>query len=133
MEKIIFVKESIIYYRKGNPNSLSSNKSFSGARSHLDSLHLYENLVKNDIDTHSLHKALATLYSIIYRDYFPLDKVLKQELYSKFDQLGYNKPLIYFKKRYVWVVYVFGLDAALYLRKLYRRAGKFLGINKYSY
>lgn len=64
-KKIIYVEDSIVFYRKGVTNSISSDKSPSGARSHLDSLHEYANLVKNDMETHSLHKALATLYVLV--------------------------------------------------------------------
>lgn len=130
-KKIIFVKESIIYYRKGNADSLSSNKSNSGARSHLDSLHVYANLVKNDMQMHSLHKALTTLYSTIYRDYFPLNKQLKDELYCNIFKLGYSKPLIHFNKRYIWIVNFFGLDTALYLRRFKIHIALLLGIRKY--
>ena len=115
-DKIIFVKESIVYYRKGIVSSISSDKSTDAIRSHVDSYRVYADLVKDDLDTHSLRKAVASLYSVIYRDYYPLDKQMREEVLGLIKELGYDEPVITFKPGSLWVVKLFGVGAGLYLR-----------------
>lgn len=111
--KIVFVKESIVYYRKGVENSVSSNRSFNGMRSHLNSYHIYYNLVKNDLDNYSLQKAVAILYSSFYQNYYPLEKQMKEEVYGKLQSLGYDQPLINFNPSLMWAVKILGAEGAL--------------------
>ncbi len=129
--KIIFVENSIVYYRRGITSSLSSDRSLSAIRSHLDSYRAYVDLVKNDLDKHSLHKAAATLYSVIYTKYFPLDKEIKEEVLRLIKALGYSKPIIRSRKKLSGVIIrLFGIDTGLYLRlkrkKLSIKLKKFL-------
>jgi len=119
--KIIFVQSSIVYYRKGISSSITSKKSYTTIRSQLNSYQLYTNLVKEDLDEHSLHKAIASLYSVVYRDYYPLDKELKKEVLELIRELGYDEPVIAFKPSSRWIVRLFGVDTGLYLRGLKTR------------
>ncbi len=119
--KIIFVQSSIVYYRKGISSSITSKKSYNAIRSQLNSYHLYANLVKEDLDKYSLHKAVASLYSVVYSDYYPLDKQLKKEVLELIKELGYDEPVIAFKPSSRWIVRLFGVDTGLYLRGLKTR------------
>ncbi len=122
--KIVFVKESLFYYRKGIANSISSDKSIKGMMSHLYFNHMRFNIVKNDLEKHSLHKAVAKLYSEFYAGYFPLDKQMKEEVCGKLKSLGFDHPIIEFKPKYLWIVKLFGVDTGLYLGRMKSR---FLG------
>ncbi len=117
-DKIIFVQKSIVYYRKGILTSITSKKSLKSMHSHLDSYRIYADLVKNDLNKHSLHKAVASLYSVFYGDYYPLDKQMKKEVLALIKELGYNEPVIAFKPSSLWIVRFFGVDAGLYLRDI---------------
>lgn len=128
-KKIIFVKESLVYYRQCNPDSLSTISSFSAICSHLDTYDLYADLVKNDIEKYALQKAIATLYSNIYEQYHTIDKKIKNEVLAKINQLGYDKPLIKFKPSCNWIIQIFGIDMGLRIRRFllmfYRRIKNF--------
>jgi len=128
--KIVFVKESIVYYRKGISLSLSSDRSLKSMRSHLDSYRIYADLVKNDLDEHSLHKAVASLYSVFYGDYYPLDKKMREEVLSLLKNLGYDEPVIAFKSGSMWIVRLFGVDAGLYLRGIKTKLVAMLNLYK---
>ncbi len=113
--KIIFVENSMVYYRKGISNSTSRNRSSAAIWSVLDSYDTYYNTVKNNLDKRSLRKALALLYSLAYATLFPLDREMKEEIYGKLKSLGYDRPIIEFKKSSKWIVSIFGIDAGLYI------------------
>jgi len=87
-------------------------------RSHLDSYRIYEMIVKDDIKNHSLHRGVASLYSLIYRKYYPLDNKTKKEVLELLNNLGYKQPLVEFSKSTNWIVKIFGVDTGLYLRNL---------------
>ena len=115
-DKIIYVKESIVYYRQDNPDSISSDMSLRGFQSHLDAYKSCANLVKNDLNMHSLRKGIATLYSDTYSIFYPLNKQQKKEVLGLINDMGYDKPLIKFKPSLLWIVKIFGIDAGLRLR-----------------
>lgn len=116
-DKIIFVNKSVVYYRKNVANSITSKKlSVSSMRSRLDSYYMYADLVRNDLDKHSLRKAVATLYSGIYKMYYPLSKQMKTEVLGAIRDMGYDKPVIDFKPALLLRVKIFGVEAGLRLR-----------------
>jgi len=117
-DKIVFVQESIVYYRKGIANSISSDKSVKGMMSHLYFNHQRYNIIKNDLDKHSLRKVIAILYSEFYVAYYPLDKEVKAEVLNRLQELGYDQPIVGFRPQYLWIVKFFGIDAGLYLSRL---------------
>lgn len=116
--KILFVEESIVYWRRGVENSVTSSRSFNAMRSDLNSYHTYYNLVKNDLNKYPLHKEISTLYSSFYEKYFPLDKQTKKDVYGKLKSLGYHQPIIEFNPKFSWIVKLFGVDAGLHLRRV---------------
>jgi len=117
-KKIVFVKESIVYYRRDISTSISMSNNLKAIRSHLDSYRIYEMIVKDDIKNHSLHRGVASLYSLIYRKYYPLDNKTKKEVLELLNNLGYKQPLVEFSKSTNWIVKIFGVDTGLYLRNL---------------
>ena len=118
-DKILFVKESIVYYRKGIANSISSDKfSYKPKRAHLDYINAYYDLFKNDLDKYSLHKSVAKKYSDFYAMYYPLDEQMKEEVCFKLKTLGYSQPWIEFNPNFSWIVKLFGLHTGLRLRKM---------------
>lgn len=127
-QKIIFAKESLVYYRKGNPNSISSNTSLMAIRSRLDACYSYERLLNKNINKHSLKKGIATLYSGIYATYFPLDKKIKEEVLNKLRYFGYEEPLIEFKPSSLWIVKILGVNTGLKLRNIKHKIMVILGV-----
>ncbi len=92
-EKIVYVPESIVYWRQDNINSLSKNISRKGMESHFTACKSYLDLVKKDIDFPGLKYALATEYSkFIFRAY-PAYMDLVKEAEKILNHLGYDKPL----------------------------------------
>ncbi|MCH9739330.1 MAG: glycosyltransferase [Epsilonproteobacteria bacterium] len=114
--KILYVNDSLVYYRQDNQNSISSDFSIKSIRSHLKSLNLYEECLGKDIEKNNLRYATAKLYSNFYRFHFPVHIDIKKEVYSKLKKLGYKEPLIKFNPKISWIVKIFGVDIALYLR-----------------
>ena len=113
--KIVFVEESVVYYRRGIPDSISMNTSLAITRSYLDSFHCYYDTLKDDLDKKSLRKSLAMLYSWFYRSQYPLNTEMKEEVVDVLKSLGYDGPILEFKKSCRWVVSIFGVDAGLYI------------------
>lgn len=124
-DKIIYVKESIVYWQKGITNSTSSNNSLAAMRAQLDSYNIYYNLVKTDLNKYSLCKGIAKLYSSFYMANFPLDKEMKKEVYTKLKSLGYNHPIIEIQSKYLWINKLFSVDTILYMKRI---KSKFLSI-----
>lgn len=116
--KIIYIEDSIVYYRQDNEYSISSDFSLKSVRSHIKSLYLYEQCLGKNIEKNNLRYATAKLYSNFYRFRFPLNNDIKKEVYLKLKDLGYSQPLIEFNPNISWIVKLFGVDAALYLRKI---------------
>jgi glycosyltransferase involved in cell wall biosynthesis len=92
-DKIVYVPESIVYWRQDNMNSLSKNISRKGMESHFMACKSYLDLVKKDIDFPRLKYALAMEYSkFIFRAY-PAYMDLVKEAEKILNYLGYDKPL----------------------------------------
>ncbi len=91
--KILFVPESIVYWRQENSISLSKNISRKGMESHLLVCDNYVKIIQKDLNYNGLKHALAMQYSkFIYRAYpmYP-DLVTKAE--SELEKLGFFAPL----------------------------------------
>jgi len=117
--KILFVKESMVYYRKGLAKSITSDSTSDKAKqSILEVFDSYYRLLKNDLDKYSLRKGIAGNYSFFYQKYFPLDKRTKEQVYNRLKSLGYDQPIVEFSQSYLWIIKIIGIDSGLKLRRL---------------
>ncbi|MDD3603500.1 MAG: glycosyltransferase family 2 protein [Sulfurovum sp.] len=92
-DKIIHVKNSVVYWRQDNMQSLSKTLTWEGMHSHLNVCHGLYKLVKNDLAIDGMKYALAMEYSkLIFRAY-PAYMDLVKEAEKILNHLGYDKPL----------------------------------------
>ena len=92
-KKIIYVPNSIVYWRQDNLNSLSKNTTKEGMQSHLLACDNYVEIVKDDLDYPGMKKALALEYSkfiyVAYPRYMDLIKKAEETIV----ELGFDTPL----------------------------------------
>lgn len=124
--KIIFVENSIVYYRIGIDTNISQDFSISALRSHLDSYHIYFDTVKKDLKYGQLKKGLALLYSLFYINHYPLNNEMKKEVYLKLNELGYSKPITKFDNIiFNQLASILGIDNILILRNIKNKFSKY--------
>jgi hypothetical protein len=91
--KIIYVDESIVYWRQDNLQSLSKIVTWEGMNSHLTVCNRLHDIVQKDLHINGVKQALAMEYSkLIYRAY-PAYMDLVKEAEIKLKRLGYAEPL----------------------------------------
>ncbi len=94
--KLIFVEESIGYYRKDNQDSLSKKVSYRALASVLDSYTTYMKLMEKSLGKDKVRESLALIYSryILFIEDEELGyDILKKEAEYMLYTLGYQKPL----------------------------------------
>jgi glycosyltransferase involved in cell wall biosynthesis len=125
--KIVFIKNSIGYYRKDNTNSISSQISKKALESTLKSFETYMELMKNGLNDRSVCKSLALLYSRFLYKIPPHYKDMILETKSRLKSLGYNKPINTMKISDRILSYFLGTHNVLQFKK---RIQKMLTTNK---
>ncbi len=122
--KVIYLEESIAYYRKDNVNSLNSQRSRKHYESLLLSFDLYTQLTSSYLKNDKLSIALAKLYSrqiyFMYPEYDDLRLIAQKKLFK----LGFKAPLPQGRKLFTLTVYILGADIALKLREFIRHIKK---------
>jgi len=91
--QIIYQKESIVYCRVDNTNSISRKKSSKSEASRLKSYEEYEKIFKNELSDEKVKKALATVYSDFIFNNYPENKGLCQQAHQKITSFGFKKPI----------------------------------------
>lgn len=95
--KLLYVADSLTYYRKDNDVSISKLVSKKTLEANLKTFETYMHLMKNDMDKSEVRKGLALMYSR-YIDYvrhnYPENLDIIEQAKIKIKYLGFNKPLI---------------------------------------
>lgn len=91
--KLLYVAESIGYYRKDNENSISKQVSKKTLEANLKTFETYMELMKDNMDKSEVRRSLALLYSKLLYIIPPLHKDLILECKMKINSLGFKKPL----------------------------------------
>ena len=87
-KKIVFCEDAISFYRRGNPNSLGSQKSIIARKSEFDSLSLVtEHLLKFE-DSVRVRRACSYQYNKLYYSLYPSSKSVRTEVKDKLIELG---------------------------------------------
>ncbi len=115
--KILFVENSLGYYRKDNENSLSKQVTKKALQSSLKSFETYIKLMKDDIDKSEVRRSLALMHSRFLYHIPPSEKDLIFETKNKINSLGFNKPLNTMKRHEIFVSYFIGTYSMFQLKK----------------
>ena len=122
--KVLFVAESIGYYRKDNENSISKQVSKKTLEANLKTFETYMKLMKDDMDKSEVRKNLALLYSK-YIDYVryihPEYTDLIEKAEGKIKLLGFKKPLITRGTIEYRLADMIGMDSVIRLKKIIKR------------
>lgn len=116
--KVLFVKNSISYYRTDNENSISRHVSKKALRATFDSFETYVELFKNDISRSDVRKSLALVYSKYLFVLYPEHNDLVQKTEEKLKYLGFQKPIIKKGHRYYYLSKFIGVYNVIRIRKL---------------
>jgi len=119
--KIVFVKNSIGYYRKDNTNSISSQISKKALESTLKSFETYMELMKNDLNDRSVCNSLALVYSRFLYKIPPHYNGMILETKSILKSLGYNKPINTMKTSDRILSYFIGTHNVLQFKKIIQK------------
>jgi glycosyltransferase involved in cell wall biosynthesis len=92
-QKIIFVPNSIVYWRQDNIDSLSKDNTRKGMESHLAACDNYIEIVKDDLDYPGLKRALALEYSKFIYCAYPRFMDLVEQAEESISSLGFSQPL----------------------------------------
>lgn len=115
--KILFIENSIGYYRRDNINSISKQVSRKALSSALKSYNSYELLMKDQLEDPEVRRALASLYSqFIYRTY-PAYQDLIEEANKKVRSFGFEKPIMKIKKYEYFLSRFIGIYNVLRLKR----------------
>lgn len=116
--KVLFVEESVGYYRKDNENSISKQVSKKALQSTLKTFENYMELMKDDMDKPEVRKTFAYIYSKYLYYIYPEHKDLVEKVETKLKNLGFNKPIIKYGKKYYFLSKIIGVYGVIRLRKL---------------
>lgn len=95
--KVLFIENSIGYYRRDNENSISKQVSKKALRAAMKSYDAYAILMKDDLELPEVRRTFASIYSqFIYRTY-PAHQDLIEEAEAKVRSLGFKKPIMKIK------------------------------------
>ena len=106
--KVLYLEDSIGYYRRDNENSLSKQTSTKALQSNLKSFETYIELMKDDIDKPEVRRSLALAHSRFLYKIPPSHKDLILETKKKINNLGFQKPLSTMKKHEHFISYFLG-------------------------
>ncbi|MCH9739328.1 MAG: glycosyltransferase family 2 protein [Epsilonproteobacteria bacterium] len=91
--QVIYKKESIVYCRVDNTNSISRKKSPKSEASRLTSYEEYEKIFQDELVNEKVKKALATVYSDFIFNNYPENKELCKQAHQKITSFGFKEPL----------------------------------------
>ncbi len=115
--KVLFVVESIGYYRKDNENSISKQVSRKALESNLKTFETYMELMKDDMDKFEVRRSLALVHSRFLYKIHPSHKDLILETKNKINSLGFKKPLNTIKMSDRFLSYFLGTYRVLQWKK----------------
>ncbi len=115
--KVLFVVDSIGYYRRDNVNSISRQVSKKALQSNLKTFETYMELMKDDIDKSEVRRSLALVYSRFLYKIPPSHKDLILETKNKINSLGFEKPLNTMKIHDRFLSYFLGTYNLFQLKK----------------
>ncbi len=124
VSKVLFIENSIGYYRRDNENSISRQVSRKAFESKSKSFETYVNLMKDYLDEPEVRKSLALLYSrnIYYMRYnYPEYEDLIQKAEEKIIFLGFKRPLVTRNKIEYLLMDLIGEDGLTYLKKIMKK------------
>jgi glycosyltransferase involved in cell wall biosynthesis len=116
--KVLFVKESIGYYRKDNENSISKQVSKKALESTLKTFENYMELMKDDIHRPEVRRTFAYLYSKYLYYIYPEHKDLVKNVEEKLKYLGFDRPIIKYGGKYYFLSKIISVYGVIRLRKL---------------
>jgi glycosyltransferase involved in cell wall biosynthesis len=87
-KSILFCEGALSYYRRGNPHSLGSQKSYKARKSEFDSLSLLTDYMLQHEDSDVVREACIYQFSKLYYSLYPEFKFLRKELTRKSDSHG---------------------------------------------
>jgi len=126
--KIIFVNDSICYYRKDNKNSISKQVSRKALEATLHSFDTYMDLMKDELDEPNVRKSLALVYSKHLFYLYPEHKDLVQNTEEKLKYLGFKKPIIQKGKKHYCLSKVIGVYGVIWYRRLISKLHNTIGL-----
>jgi len=117
---IKFCKESKVYYRSGNLESISQQNKLSlkKASSLLKSLELYQKNCKDYLELEIVKKGLAQNYLSFIYQFYPLFSDLQKRAEKNFFNLGYKKMWPTGGKSFMKIAKIIGFKNALKLRAI---------------
>ena len=118
--KIIYVENSLVFWRQDNSASLSKTKSWEGGKSQWLTIESYLNIVENNINYPGLKRALAIQCSYILKSTYPQYQDISNDLLSRIKSLGYSQPLYPTNKKFKMLVDLLGYKLAIRILNLYK-------------
>lgn len=115
--KVIFIKNSIGYYRRDNENSLSKQTSKKALRSNLQSFETYMELMKDVLDKPEVRRNLALVYSRFFYKLPSSHEDLILETKNKINSLGFKKPINTLKTDERLLSYILGTNRMFQMKK----------------
>jgi len=128
--KVLFIEESIGYYRRDNENSISKQVSKKTLKANLKTFESYMELMKDDMDKTKVRKSLAIVYSKFLLYYIdPSHKDIILETKNKINSLGFKNPINTMKMHDRFLSYFLGRDRVLQLKKAIKTKIKYKKID----
>jgi glycosyltransferase involved in cell wall biosynthesis len=121
---LLFIKDSIGYYRKDNIDSLSKQISTKALESQLNSFETYIKLMNNNLDNIEVRTALALVYSrFIYITNFSNREIINRAK-RKIEFLGFKKPIMPLSTYEQLLCYIFGIYGTIQIRQIAKKVLK---------
>ncbi|PSL01260.1 glycosyltransferase family 2 protein [Cecembia rubra] len=123
--KVVFVNDSLGYYRKPRYNNIITTKNFDSAKSLFKTFENYQNLILNFCSSPKTKKALIKNYEhFIYR-MNAISPELCCRAFEKIKSLsGKKRPYVFFDSKLLFFAQFIGLEKAIYLKLKLRKAFK---------
>lgn len=122
--QLVYVNDSIVYYRTDSENSLSKGNSEKSQISNLKSYETYYNLMQNRIKDPIVRKALAMVYSNFIYTIYPQYNYLRQEAEKKINSLGFQTPFFNKKRNLYYLAKCIGFNNTLKFNYMYQKIRK---------
>lgn len=117
-DTVVYVPESISYYRTDNENSISRHVSKKSLQANFDSFETYMNLFKDEINNSNVRESLALVYSKYMFRVYPEHNNLVIKTEDKLRYLGFKKPIIKQGQKYYYLSKIIGIYNVIRIRKL---------------
>jgi len=119
MQRVIYLEESISYYRKENPKSLNSQRSYQHYHAQLHAYYAYEQLLENHFSkSRNLAFALAKRYARFICHIYPNHPNLRQDALRAIHRLGFHKPPPVGSPLFITLSKYLGVSNTLFLQQL---------------